>query len=140
MKKILIVLMFILIGIPFACKDKGDWAKPKSGEWVLNIDSCKIIFTVSPDGEEITELITTFSNFDCGGSLSASLKGTVEISQQPTGWIISENKFKIETDIFSSVTLVLTGTFNKDGNKASGECTVNMYGYICSSNWTSENI
>ena len=121
------IIALLLIG----CTKGG--SQPKSGDWQVQTDFGEFIFTVNNDGTLITKLVITFSNFSCGGIRQ---NGTISSEQSP-GWSISNSKFTIEKSVnpTGSITLTITGTFDKSGEKASGTWKVNVSGTDCSGAW-----
>jgi len=105
---------------------------PKSGDWTAKTDFGSVVFTVNPDGTEITKAVFNFTNFQCGpGSVSGSMG--LEFSE---GQKIENNKFSIKFDDnvqlgvpdplnpvppMSNVrTILINGEIKSDGLHASG--------------------
>lgn len=109
-------------------------AQPESGDWIASTEFGEIVLTVDSEGNYITKLSITFSDYSCGG---ITQNGTVT-KQSSSGWSISNNQFSITTSINPSGTTKLTiqGTFNQSGKEASGTWSINVSGITCSGNWT----
>ena len=126
MFKVMIIAL-LLIG----CTKGGN--QPRSGDWQVQTDFGNFIFTVNSGGTLITKLVTTFSNYSCGG---ITQNGTITTEQSP-GWSISNSQFTIEKSVnpTGSITITISGTFDKSGEKASGTWDINVAGTNCSGNW-----
>jgi hypothetical protein len=111
----------------------GMQAQPRSGDWRVPTRFGEFVITVNSAGTHIVKLITTFSNYTCGG---VTQNGTV-ITQPSPGWPISNNLFTIKNSVNPSgtITMTINGMFTPTGDQASGTWSVNVSGTIDSSNW-----
>jgi hypothetical protein len=107
-------------------------AKPKSGDWKVPTDFGEFVYTVNPDGTQITKIIFTYVSFPCGPIRTS---GTVSITSQ---WSITNNQFTIVdswSTLVGQASMTVKGTFTSTGDQASGTWSENVAGTICSGTW-----
>lgn len=113
----------------------GVHSQPKAGDWKIPTAFGEFVFTVNPAGTRINKLILSFSSWRCG---PVSHGGTISIEYTVGGPLISNRQFTIEEYLdFPSRNekLTIRGTFNANGDVASGTWSAVIYGTTCSGNW-----
>lgn len=99
---------------------------PKSGDWTASTAFGTLDFTVNQASTYVTKITLSFSNWK-------GRSGSVSSSKDP-GWQISNRSFKIETSIMSDQ-WTINGTFENNGNKASGNWSAMIGGQTESGTW-----
>ena len=113
-------------------KDK-DNSVPPGGDWTINTDFGKLVFTVDGSGLTISKMDYLFSSFKCG---PVTVSGGITISQTPP-WPITNGDFLIANrlDTNGNQIMTISGTYDASGNKFSGTWSCNSYGTVCSGTW-----
>ncbi|MGB2697737.1 MAG: hypothetical protein WBD28_07750, partial [Candidatus Zixiibacteriota bacterium] len=106
------------------------YSQPRSGDWKVPTEFGEFVFTVNVDGTQITKLVTTYADWQCGG---VTKSGTVTTQTEPP-WPISDDQFTIGYS-YPNDEMTINGTFNEAGDEASGTWSAVIYGTTCSGDW-----
>jgi hypothetical protein len=106
------------------------YSQPRSGDWTVPTEFGEFVFTVNVDGTQITKLITSYTDWQCGSVIK---NGDITIQKDPP-WSISDNQFTIGYS-YPNDEMTITGTFNQEGDEASGTWSAVMHGTNCSGEW-----
>jgi hypothetical protein len=110
------------------------YSQPRSGDWKVPTEFGEFVFTVNIDGTNIPKIVTTFTNWTCGGVPKG---GTLTTYQDPP-WPITDDQFTIEISISpppGNDVLTINGTFNQAGDEASGTWSAVVSGTTCPGSW-----
>jgi hypothetical protein len=110
------------------------YSQPRSGDWKVPTEFGEFVFTVNVDGTQITKLVTTFTDWQCGVVIKS---GTI-ISQTDPPWPISDDQFTIEISISpppGDDIMTYNGTFTQTGDEASGTWSAVVSDSVCSGDW-----
>jgi len=111
-----------------ACSDSTTEPQPiASGVWTGSTTGMSLEFTVDAGGGTISEIVYTFSGFQCGGTTINS--GSITSSRDPA-WPIANRQFEITRS--NDPTIDVAGTFGNDGATVSGT----WEWMTCSGTWT----
>jgi hypothetical protein len=104
-----------------------------AGDWVVNTDFGKLVFTIGVSGTEITKLSVQFSDWTCGPVTDSR---TIEIEPVGKGWPITDGKFSIE-DVLNSndQNMKFSGTYDAANQKFSGTWDEVSFDTKCSGTW-----
>ncbi len=106
------------------------YSQPRSGDWKVPTEFGEFVFTVNVDGTNITKLVTTYTDWQCGSVIKS---GTITTQTEPP-WSISDDQFTIGYS-YPNDTMTINGTFNQAGDEASGTWTAVMSGTTCPGEW-----
>jgi hypothetical protein len=128
MQRALIALLLLSFIAVAACSDSTTEPQPiASGTWTGSTTGMSLEFTVDAGGGTISEIVYTFSGFQCGGTTINS--GSITSSRDPA-WPITNRQFEITRS--SDPTIDVAGTFGNGGTTVSGT----WEWMTCSGTWT----